>query len=324
MNYVVAYTDAFDPLRQSDFDPKANVSLLTYPTTDESKAFDYGLKDYLQVENPERFVCACVRKMTVDQDFLNYFPNLRMLQIISAGYEKMDLEEIRRRGIVLCNVRGLYSGHMAEDIIMRMIFLSRKTYLAIQQQREHIWHLIKPIGALMGSTVVFIGAGSIATETAKRLQPFDVRVLGVARTERDQPYFEKVFSFDHVGEAVSQADYIVCCLPQDASTNGIVDNAVFNMTKPGAFFVNVGRGTAIDEEALYQALKSGKLTAASSDVFQKEPLPPESPFWDMPNFLITPHGSGGFYWGAGLQRREFVAKNISRFLMGEEVENRVV
>ena len=324
MNYVVSYTDAFDPLQQSDFDPRADVSLLTYPTLDESRAFEFGLKDYLQVKDPERYVCACVRKMTIDKDFLDYFPNLKMLQIISAGYEKIDLEDIRRRGITLCNVRGLYSGHMAEDIIMRMIYLTRKTYLAAQQQREHVWNLIKPIGALMDSTVVFIGAGSIATETAKRLQPFGVRILGVARSERNQPYFEKIYSFDHVEEAVAQADYLVCCLPQSDDTENIVGKNVFDNIKPGAIYVNVGRGTAVDEDALCEALRSGRVASGSSDVFHTEPLRADSPFWDMPNFLITPHHCGGFYWGAGKQRREFIGKNISRFLLGEEVVNRVV
>ncbi len=324
MNHVVSYTDALDPIQQSDFDPRANVSLLTYPTLDESKAYDFGLKDYLQVPDPERFVCACVRKMTIDNDYLDYFPNLKMIQIISSGFEKIDLDELRRRGITLCSVKGLYSGHMAEDIIMRMTYLTRKTWLAAQQQRDHVWHLIKPIGALMDSTAVFIGTGTIATETSKRLQSFGVRVLGVDRTGADRPWFEKVYPFSQVQEAVAQADFIICCLPQDPSTNNIINKDVFDYVKPGAMFINVGRGTAVDEEALYEALQSGRLASASSDVFQTEPLRADSPFWNMPNFLITPHHSGGFYWGAGAQRRKFVAQNISRFLMGEEVENRVI
>lgn len=323
-NYVVAYTDLLGALRQQDFRPEANVDLSLIPTSDESRAYEYGLKDYLAIKDPERFVCACVRKMTVDEDFLRYFPNLRMIQIVSAGYEKMDLEALRERGIQMANVRGLYSGHMAEDIVMRMIYLTRKMHIALAQQRRKEWRLIRPVGALENATVVFVGAGSIATEAVKRLAPFGMHIFGVARSDREQPGFEHVYAFENIAKVLPTADFIVCCLPESEDTDNLMSAEVFEYVKPGAIFVNVGRGTAVDEAALTKALAEGRIAAASSDVFASEPLSPDSPFWDMPNFVVTPHYSGGHYEGAGNQRRAFVAANISRFLLGEPIACRIV
>lgn len=322
-NYVIAYTDALDPLRQEDFHPGVHVSLELIPTFDESKLICSGSKDYYAISNPERFVCACVRKVTVDEDFLRFFSNLKMIQIISAGYEGVNLDLLRRRDIQMANARGLYSGHMAEDIIMRMIYLTRKMHLASVQQRKREWITICPVGALENSIAVFIGAGSIACETAKRLVPFGMRVFGIARSERSQEYFERVYTIEKVAEILCHADFVVACLPEDKSTEQIIDARVFGAMKPGAIFINVGRGSAVDEDALYQSLITGHIASASSDVFAQEPLSSESPFWNMPNFLVTPHYSGGYYEGAGIQRRAFAARNISKFLLKQPIECRI-
>ena len=322
-NYVISYTDVLDPLRQADFHPEAHVRLELIPIFDESKLNCSVSKDYCATRNPERFVCACIRKVTLDEDFLRFFPNLRMIQIVSAGYEGIDLDLLRRRGIQLANARGLYSGHMAEDIIMRMIYLTRKTFLASLQQSNREWKTICPVGALENSIAVFVGAGSVASETAKRLVPFRMRVFGVARSERSQEFFERVYTIEKVAEILPYADFVIVCLPEDKSTERIFDARFFGAMKRGAIFINVGRGSVVDEDALYQSLIIGQIASASSDVFAQEPLSTESPFWDMPNFLVTPHYSGGYYEGAGVQRRAFAARNISRFLLKQPIECRI-
>jgi phosphoglycerate dehydrogenase-like enzyme len=324
MPYVVAFEDFSLSLSLEDFDPLSNVTLVTYPTIDHEKAYNYELKDYMQIKNPEKFEIAVVRKNTICKDYLDYFCNLKFVHITSAGIDGLDINSLKERGIVLANVTGLYSGHMAEDVIMRMIFMTRRMFEVIKQQQNKEWKLISPLGALFDATVTTIGAGSIAIEIAKRLKAFNTKVIAVAQTARKSEFFENVYGIEDIKKAVEQADFVVCCLPQTANTNNIINRDLFNCMKDGVYFINVGRGNCVDETALLDAMNSGKVAAASCDVFQTEPLPVNSPFWTQKNFLLTPHNSGGYYSGANLQRRKFIGRNISNFILEKPIDNKIV
>lgn len=324
MPMLVTFEDLQSNLVPEDFDPAAGIEIERYPTSDVKTVKQRGQTDYLAIKNPERFEYTVARQQIVTKEYLDYFCNLKFIHLVSQGYEWVDLEEVKRRGIVLCNMQGVYSSHMAEDVVMRMIFLARKTFCTLENQRDKKWELVRPLDALFGCTAVILGAGTIASEIAKRLVSFDMNVIGIARSEREAPYFKKIYSVDKLGEVIGQADYIIGCLPKDDSTKNMVNRELISKMKDGVYFVNVGRGSTVDEAALLEAMNSGKIAGASCDVFQQEPLPQDSPFWTQPNFLLTPHNSGGHYKGAGLQRRQLIGKNISNFILGRPVVNRIV
>lgn len=324
MPMLVTFEDLQSNLVESDFDPALDIHIEYYKTNMKTYKIKGGAKDYMDIKDPERFEIAVARQPSVNKEFLDYFPNLKLVHIIGHGFECCDLEEIKKRGIVLAGCSGLYSGHMAEDVIMRMIMLSRHTLQAMEKQRSKIWELERPLPAMEGSTVTILGAGSIGQNIAKRLSTFGMTIRGVVSHKRPLEYFDEVYGADEMKEAVKNADFVVDCLREDATTNNVVNEELISAMKDGVYFINVGRGSTVDEDALIAALKSKKIAAASSDVFKKEPLPAESEFWTLPNFFLTPHNSGGHHIGAGDDRRKWISANVTAFLTGGELKGRIV
>lgn len=220
-----------------------------------------------------------------------YFaPGLRWVQTGSAGHERFPLDGFRRRGIVLAGGRGLHAV-VAEHAIGLLLSLTRDIHVAVRAMSSHRWdpHVAEEIG---GRTVVLLGLGTIGEGIARRLAQWDVRVIGVTRTpDRYRGAVADMRALGELATACAEASVLFIALPSTTETRHLVSAAVLDALGQG-WLVNVSRGALVDEAALIERLRDGRLRGAGLDVVSEEPLPPASPLWSLPNVVLTPHMGG--------------------------------
>ncbi|MBF1714342.1 MAG: D-2-hydroxyacid dehydrogenase, partial [Selenomonas sp.] len=192
---------------------------------------------------------------------------------------------------LLTNSRGIHGIPMAEHILGTMLSFSRCLIEAWENQKAHQWKRLTAPDELYGKTAAVVGLGSIGREVAKHLKNVGMRVVAVKRKKTTEPFVDELFDTGNLGEALSKADYVIVALPLTPQTHQLFDSRAFNMMKETAFFINVSRGDVVNEDDLVDALSSKRIRGASLDVFAEEPLPEDSPLWDVENLYITPHHS---------------------------------
>jgi phosphoglycerate dehydrogenase-like enzyme len=241
-------------------------------------------------------------------------PNLKWIQFNSAGVDPfLDLPLLKREDLVATNMSGAIAGQIAEYVLMALLAFGQRLPRLMRLQQEHQWpeqrdkwHNFKPV-ELRYSTVGILGYGSIGRQVARLLHPFGAEVLA-AKNDILHPedagytpegmgdpqgeFFHRLYPIEALHSLLGASDFVVAALPLTAETHHILDAAALEAMKETAFLVNVGRGELIDQAALVSALKEGRLAGAALDVFEEEPLPDDSPLWDMENVLLTPHISG--------------------------------
>jgi phosphoglycerate dehydrogenase-like enzyme len=180
---------------------------------------------------------------------------------------------------------------MAEHAVLLMLALSRNLPAYLENQRRHIWRREgQDWLPLHGQTVAILGVGSGGGNLARACKSgFGMTVLGMTRTPREIPHIDRAFGRSELLEVLTEADFVVLCLPNTPETRHIIDAAAFDAMKPTACLINVSRGALIDEDALISAMRAGRIGGAGLDVTAQDPIPAESPLWDLPNTLITPH-----------------------------------
>jgi phosphoglycerate dehydrogenase-like enzyme len=228
----------------------------------------------------------------VNTEMLDMAPQLKWIQVLTAGVDNLPLAEIRSRGILLTNGRGIHQTHMAEYAVGAMIILARNWHIMARNQFEHRWDRTMPQGEISGSVAGILGLGSIGREVARKASCMGMRVIGVKRTPQPVQFVADVFSPADMGTVFRQSDYVINLLPYTPETDRIIDRRFFDLMKPSAGFINLGRGPTVREADLIAALQSKKLRAVVSDVFEEEPLPADSPLWTMSNVLLSPHIAG--------------------------------
>jgi D-2-hydroxyacid dehydrogenase (NADP+) len=190
---------------------------------------------------------------------------------------------------------GTFHGRlMRESAVAMMLHFSRRIDLSMRDQRTKAWdrERYSPLTSLYGSHVVIIGYGAIGKECASVLKPFGCQVTGVKRDVNTDPSpADAVVPFSQLSSALAVADHVLCILPGGQATDNLLKSEHFAAIKPGAYFYNLGRGNCYQESDLVYALTDGPLAGAGLDVFATEPLPKDSPLWDMENVLLTPHSS---------------------------------
>lgn len=233
-------------------------------------------------------ICGCPPKQLLAEA-----PDLKWLHLTNAGIEPYgDLGLYANRDILLTNASGVYGASIAEHAVGLMVGVSRFFERHVLNKQSRRWQRIPEARDLYGSTVVIMGLGDLGSQLAKRLSSFGCRILGVRRSGFDKPpHVEAVYPPHALLTVAREADYLVNCLPQTAETVGLLDHRVFEAMPTGSVLINVGRGSAVVESALVDAIRSGHLYGAGLDVADPEPLPPESPLWDLDNVLITSHSS---------------------------------
>ncbi len=227
------------------------------------------------------------------QEALPHLTSLKWVQAIYAGVEPL-VDPAERQDYVLTNARGVFGELMSEYVFGYLLFHEKKILERIQAQRAVQWKRAES-GRLRGKTMGLLGVGSIGAHLAGTAKHFGMTVRGFTRESEASRDVDQYFHGDDLLKFVDGLDYLVSVLPRTEGTNKIVDTELLSALPPHAVFINVGRGNAVDESALIDALNKNKLAAAILDVFEKEPLPEGHPFWTTPNLFMTFHTSANSY-----------------------------
>ena len=240
------------------------------------------------VEQPERYEAVVCNGLFLHNP-IERFTNLQLIQLTSAGLDRVPLDYIRAHGIKLHNAAGVYSVPMAEFAVCGILQLYKQTRFFAENQARHKWEKHRGLLELSDKHVCILGCGDVGREIAKRLKAFGCHITGVNRTVQVLPDFDEVLPLDKLTDTAAVCDVLICCIALTPETHGIVSKEIFDRLPAGAVFVNVARGALADEAALTAWLQcSGH---AVLDVFEEEPLPETSLLWDMENVIMTPHSS---------------------------------
>ena len=254
--------------------------------------------------------------------FFNYndiasFPRLRVIHTTSAGLDHMPLDYIREHGIALYNAGGVYSAPMAEFALGGVLQFYKLAPRFRRQQREHVWKQNSHLLELEGKRVCIVGAGSIGGETARRFSAMGCVVTGLCRHPAPKEFFHQVKGMDCLDSVLEESDIVILALPLSEETTHLFDAGRFAHMKEGAVFVNMARGPICDTQALIDTLQAGRLMGAVIDVCDPEPLPADSPLWDMENVLLTPHNS--FVGDRNRERMmNLICKDFAAYLAEQE------
>lgn len=265
------------------------------------------------------------------KEFLDRMPKLKIAQITGAGYDRVDLTELKKRNICLCNSKGVMSVSIAEDVFAKMLFFSRQIRVVEQDRIEHKWDLFGQnqwmcscYEDLYGKVLGIMGYGSIGGEIAKRSKAFGMKNYTYGnRLYLNDSLIDCSYSHpEHLPEFYRECDYIVVCLPLNDKTRGIISTEAFASMKKSAVLINVARGPIVDQNALVEALKTGTIKAAAIDVFDVEPLPADSELWECPNLFISSHKAGmGDSWKRFIG--DLIMRNIEHYIRETPLENKI-
>lgn len=269
------------------------------------------------------------------------YPNLKWLQMHSAGIDNLFDAPVWQQDIIISNMSGIHAPQMAEHALAMMLAFRWKLPTMFQLKRNTEW----PEGRwdifaqpeLRGSTLGIVGYGAIGRELARQAQALGMHVLAVNRSGQRQPYHgyrepatgdpqaeipDVIYSSGNLLDMLPACDYVVLLAPLTADTHHLFSTHAFLAMKPTAFFFNLSRGPLVDEAALIDALRQGQIGGAGLDVFEQEPLPPESPLWTLDNVIISPHVAG-FSLTYDDRASDLFAENLRRYLAGETLINQV-
>ena len=247
--------------------------------------------------------------------------SLKWFQTMWAGAD--EYVDMLPEGALLTSSSGSNSRSVAENMLSSLLALCRRLPAYRDNQRARIWHDEGPVKTLLDSTVLVAGAGHIGAAFAKMCQGLGARTIGLKRTVNGPiDGFDQVYTIDELDRRLPQADVVALVLPHSPQTAGLLSGERIALMKDDAILISSGRGSVLDQDALADAMRGGKLWGAALDVTVPEPLPPDSPLWDIPNLLLTPHIAGGMH--LSITRRlcvEMALDNLRRYLAGEALEN---
>ncbi|RST77427.1 D-2-hydroxyacid dehydrogenase [Siminovitchia acidinfaciens] len=228
----------------------------------------------------------------INSDLLDRMPALKWIQVFQTGVEHIPLDEISKRGILLTNVRGIYNSPMSEYVMSLVLYVTRDIERFIRNQKQRKYDRTELVEEVNGKTIGIFGTGTIGQEVAKKAKAFDMKVLGFNSNGRSIPSFDEVYTWDSKNQMLEQCDFVVLLLPETEQTRNFIGEEELKLMKNDAYLINIGRGPLVNDEALIHSVESGEIRGAALDVFDVEPLPEDSPLWDVENILITPHLSG--------------------------------
>lgn len=245
---------------------------------------------------------------------------LKWIMVISAGIDQLPFQEIKEKGILVTNARGIHKVPMAEYTMGMILQVSRQAKRLMENQSNHIWDRRVPMTEIYGKTLGIVGTGAIGAQIATYANVFGMNVIGYNRSGRTLSEFKEIVSIEKL---LASSDFVVSVLPGTNETIGFFDKIKFQQMKRSAVFINIGRGKTVIENDLIEILNKGIIFHAILDVFENEPLPTEHPLWDMDNVTITPHLSGisSQYQSRAIRIFEY---NLKIFIEGgHEYENMI-
>lgn len=274
----------------------------------------------------------------LDAALLDAAPRLRWVQLPVAGVDGMDTAPLVARKIMVTTFSGVTAPNIAEHIMMLMFAFARNLRLLLRQQERHIWRdgagpgdprqraasrtLFPPVFDLEGQTLGVVGLGAIGDALARKAHGVGMRVVATRRRGGETPaHLDRLYAPAELDALLAEADHVALCLPLTAASRGLIGARELGLMRQGAYLYNTGRGALVDQDALIAALRSGTIAGAGLDVTTPEPLPADSPLWDLPNVLLTAHTSGATprHWERGVA---LLAENVRRFLADEPLRNR--
>ena len=245
---------------------------------------------------------------------------LRWVHSCSAGVERLLFSELVESDVVLTNSRGVYDLPMAEYAVALMLAAAKGLPETLARQREHEWKF-RYTETLVGKRLVVVGPGSIGRTVAAYAGSLGMSTSAVGRSARGaDDHFDEVAGPDDLPDALAEADYVVITVPLTDDTRGMIDAKAMAAMKPTARLINLARGAVVDQDALVDALRDGRIAGAGLDVFAEEPLDPSNPLWDMPNVIVSPHISGDTDTSEQHVVDLFL-DNLRRWLTGEPLRN---
>jgi D-2-hydroxyacid dehydrogenase (NADP+) len=247
-------------------------------------------------------------------------PRLEWIQSLATGVDHFLRCPSLKPNVLITSGRGIHGPPMREQVVYMMMAVSRDAVRAVGDQKAHFWER-RLWSTLHGKTAVIAGTGVVGSAIAELLKALGMHVIGVTREPRGAAGFDEMIATDRLAEAARRADYLINMLPASEINIGVFDAKIFGAMKPTAYYISAGRGQTVDEAALLAALRERRIAGAALEVFQTEPLPADSPLWDLPNVFITPH-IGGYV----IEYEDFImpliVDNMRLFLAGRPGEMR--
>jgi phosphoglycerate dehydrogenase-like enzyme len=253
-------------------------------------------------------------------------PRVEWIQATSAGAGEqvraagLSPEELGR--VIVTTSSGIHAGSLAEFCLFGILAFTKGLPRLLRDKQDKRWDHY-PTRELKGTTILVVGLGNIGLEVARLARSFGMHTIGLKRRpDAELPHVEELHPSENLKELIPGADAVVVTLPLTELTEGVVDREAISLMKPECVFVNVGRGGVVDEEALIESLEDRRIAGAALDVFATEPLPPESPLWDLPNVLISPH-TAALAESENERIVELFQKNLRLYLEEQPLFNRV-
>ncbi len=249
-------------------------------------------------------------------------PRLKWIQLTSAGADRLLNSGFIEGGVIVTTASGLHATPIGEFVLASMLMFAKGAPIYMRAQARHEWSRFAP-RELYGKTVGIVGFGHIGEEVGRLAKAFGCRVIATRRSAAERatsPNADELLPASKLAHLLGESDFVVLSMPLTPQTRGMIGRAELHAMKASAVLVNIARGPVVDEAALIGALREGRIAGAALDVFEQEPLPPESPLWDMENVIVSPHISGGteIY---NQRVVEIFARNLRRYLAGEALEN---
>ena len=307
----VPYGDSGGDLRQMVCDAAGEANTVVFPSS----------KEELIEEGKE----AEVLYGSCSEEIFQRLPKLKWLQSSSAGMDKLLYSALKESDILLTNAAGLYASHATEHAFALLLGLARGIHRFVHHQSKHEWANREwggpQIIEIGGWTLGIIGMGGFGTHMARRAKGFDMRVVAVDAYRTDPPAFvDELMPIDQLPDLMRRCDVVMIACPLTQETYHLINAENLALMKPTAYLINVARGRIVDEGALIEVLQGGKIAGAGLDVCEEEPLPDDSPLWDLDNVIVTPHIAGA---SQHRPRRaiEFFCDNLKRYIKGEPLKN---
>jgi len=263
---------------------------------------------------------------TVPREAFHEANRLSWIHIGTAGIDHTVFPELMKSDVLITNASGIHAGPASEFVMAQMLYFAKKfdefrKFKKTQQWSQ--WELAAKISLLSRKTIGIIGIGSIGQQIAKKAKAFDMRVIATKNTIHPEDQFadvDKLLPKQKLSELLRESDYVVLTVPLTHQTEKMINTRSFAQMKSSAYLINISRGKVIDEKALIRALRTNAIAGAALDVFEREPLPKDSPLYQLPNVLISPHVSGNFPEYVTWASRDF-GENLNRFLTGRRLRN---
>lgn len=259
-----------------------------------------------------------------DNQAFEQYHQLKYLALISAGYDTLDLEYLKKRKILVTNAKDVFSIQIAEDVIAKILYFNKNLKFHMEMQQVGEWKFKSQSHEIYGSTVGILGTGSIGQHVAERIKAFKTKVIGYKSVYDHIPHFDQIYTKQEgLYQLLKESDYVIVALPLNEQTKFLLDAKALAMMKPDALLINVARGEIIDQEALIKALISEQIRGAALDVTYPEPLPKDHILWTLERCFITPHNASA---SPMMHQRiaEEVIDTFSRYINHKTLDNKII